>query len=247
MGVGVSKPQIQRHVDGIGIAYQGLNGCVLGFVLRSGSPIQPTQPFDQVEMSVSAQDGKCMLAAERRNPNVVGRDRGASLFELTTKLGVPDCGFLAGLEHVADRNHVLEPAHVLRLMLRMGDSKAVFAQGDDRNENPAGAGELFGSPRFSFRNGGESPRVEDQVLSSGSILLNSRSINRVIRAVSLLKCCKLPTSFILAFPWGGDFAPSFSATASLINSRSGTRCSAALALARWKIASGISNVVFIVP
>src|SRR5712692_4586831 len=88
---------------------------------RSGSPIEPTQPLDQVEMSVSAQDGKGMLPAERRNPNVVGRDRGASLFELTTKLGVPDRGLFTDLEHVADRNHLLQPTLVLTLMSRMGD------------------------------------------------------------------------------------------------------------------------------
>ncbi len=90
-------------------------------------PIEPTQPFDQVEMSVSAQDGKGVLPAERRNPNVVGRDRGTSLFELTTKLGVPDCGFLTDLKHVADAApHVWLPDH------REGfeESDAVFAVSD---------------------------------------------------------------------------------------------------------------------
>ena len=127
---------------------------------HASSPIEPLHPFDQVEMPVSAQDGKVMLSTQRRNPGVVGRNRCASLFN--------------------------------------------------------------------------------------SIVSNSRLIRVLIRAVSLRKCRRLPANFILAFCRAGDLASSLSATASLTNWRRGILCSAAFALARRKMASGISNVVFMV-
>jgi hypothetical protein len=125
---------------------------------HAGLPIEALQPFDQVEMPVPAQDGEVMLSTQRRNPGVVGRNWGASLFN--------------------------------------------------------------------------------------SIVSNSRSIKVLIRAVSLLKCRRLPANFILVFCRAGDLASSFSATASLTNWRKGILCSAAFALARRKRGSGISNVVF---
>ena len=79
---------------------------------HAGLPIEALQPFDQVEMPVPAQDGEVMLSTQRRNPGVVGRNWGASLFN--------------------------------------------------------------------------------------SIVSNSRSIKVLIRAVSLLKCRRLPANFILA-------------------------------------------------
>jgi len=57
-------------------------------------------------MSVSVRDGKGVLPAERRHPNVVGKDGGASRFELTTKLGIPDGSLLTDLGHIANRKHV---------------------------------------------------------------------------------------------------------------------------------------------
>ena len=63
--------------------------------------------------------------------------------------------------------------------------EAVLAQNDNRDGNPRGGGEPLDSARFAVRDSGKSVRIEDQTHSSGSTLSNSRSINLLIRSVSL--------------------------------------------------------------
>src|SRR5258708_7268845 len=131
-------------------------------------------------------------------------------------------------------------------VFRLGDPEPVLTQDNHRNGNMGAACKGLRRARFPLGNGGESVGVENQVHSSGSIFSNSRSISPLMRIVSFRKWRSFPARAILTFGPAGDFASSLSATASLTNWRSGIRLSAALALARRKIASGISNVVFII-
>jgi hypothetical protein len=46
-------------------------------------PVDAVEPRDEIEVPVSAQQGKRMLTAESRDPNVIGRNRGSGSFEFT--------------------------------------------------------------------------------------------------------------------------------------------------------------------
>src|SRR6266566_2661464 len=101
-----------------------------------------------------------------------------------------------------------------------------------------------------LRGSGECVCVEDQWLVSAahiseSTTSNVSSITLFIRCVSLRRSLSLPTCFIQGFrpDVGEDF--NLSSTASVTNCRRGTPCAAAFDLARRKIMSRISRVVFI--
>ena len=83
---------------------------------------------------------------------------------------------------------------VEKIHLRVGYPKVVFDQDDHRNTRPNYAGKLFCRFPFASSAGGVSVHSEDQAHSSGSVLSNSKSITRAIRAVSLRKCCMPPAS-----------------------------------------------------
>src|SRR3989454_12210018 len=74
-------------------------GAFTAASFRGGSPIEPLQTFNQVEVAIAAQDGHSVLATERRNPCVVGWNRSASLFQLDTQLRVPMGGFFIDIQH----------------------------------------------------------------------------------------------------------------------------------------------------
>src|ERR1700687_4693979 len=70
---------------------------------------------------------------------------------------------------------------------------------------------------------------------------------RLILAVSVCRCRSLPNVFIQCLLSVSPWARSLSASASETSARKGIPRSAATVLARRKMASGISNVVFIKP
>ena len=80
-------------------------------------------------MLVLAQNGQGVLAAERRDPRVIGGDRRTSLFELNAHLRVPNGGFLIDLEHARDGDELLQPALVLTPVSRLSNSETVLAGG----------------------------------------------------------------------------------------------------------------------
>ena len=90
---------------------------------RIGSPAKPIESLDQIEVLVSAQNGQGVLAAERRNPRVIGGDRGTGRFELDAQLRIPNGGFVIDLEHARDGDELLQPALVLTPVSRLGNSE----------------------------------------------------------------------------------------------------------------------------
>jgi hypothetical protein len=111
-------------------------------------------------------------------------------------------------------------------------------------------GQCARDARMLLRGSGECVCVEDQSLVSEahiseSTASNVSSITLLIRCVSLCRSLSLPTCFIhgLRPDVGEDF--NLSSTASVTNCRRGIPCAAAFDLARRKIISGISRVVFI--
>src|SRR5256885_5815592 len=73
--------------------------------------------------------GRALLAAERRNPRVIGGDRGTGFFELDAQLRIPNGGFVIDLEHARDGDELLQPALVLTPVSRLGNSETVLAGG----------------------------------------------------------------------------------------------------------------------
>jgi hypothetical protein len=86
--------------------------------------------------------------------------------------------------------------------------------------------------------------VEDHSQSSGSIFSNSLLTIRLIGIVSLWRCLRPPASLTQGFSSLFKLASSSSVTASVTKARSGMPRWAATDLARRKMGSGISRVVF---
>src|ERR1700687_3141539 len=118
-----------------------------------------------------------MLPAERRNPNVIGRDWSSSFLEFTAKCGVGDGGPLIDFEYPTNNNQLRKPALVFVLVPRMGDAKSILTEDDHRNRHFISASEFLDGLAFTFRNSGKRVRIENQAHSSGSIFSNSWSIN----------------------------------------------------------------------
>src|SRR5439155_1304552 len=119
----------------------------------------------------------------------------------------------------------------------------VFAQGNHRYGDLGGFAKEGLKRRFALGQGRKSVGVQNHRRSSGSICSNSRSIRRLILAVSLRKCRSLPKAAIQGLPRPFS-AWSFSTTASETKAQKGIPRSAARDLARRKMPSGISRVVF---
>src|ERR1700674_767623 len=118
-----------------------------------------------------------MLPAERRNPNVIGRDRSSGFLEFTAKHGVRDRCLLIHFEYHTNSNQVRKPALVFMLVPRMGYAKSIFTEDDHRNRSFIGANEFLDGLAFTLRDGGKRVRIENQAHSSGSTFSNSWSIN----------------------------------------------------------------------
>src|SRR6266566_200320 len=91
--------------------FRALGRFALPSVLRSGGADafmksiirsithDPEQTRDEVEVPVSAQHRKRVLAAESRNPNVIGRNRGSGSFEFTVNGGIGGRCLLIHVQH----------------------------------------------------------------------------------------------------------------------------------------------------
>src|SRR6266700_2295879 len=119
----------------------------------------------------------------------------------------------------------------------------VFAQDNHRYGDLGGFAKEGLKRRFALGQGRKSVGVQNHRRSSGSICSNSRSIRRLILAVSGRKCRSLPKAAIQGLPRPFS-AWSLSATASETKAQKGIPRSAARDLARRKMLSGISRVVF---
>jgi hypothetical protein len=98
-----------------------------------------------------------------------------------------------------------------------------------------------------IRHRGECVGVEDHSQSPGSIFANSLLMIRLIRTVWLWRCLRPPASLTQGYSSFFKQASSFSVTASVTKTRSGMPRCAATDLARRKMGSGISRVVFTLP
>jgi hypothetical protein len=95
----------------------------LAFIL----PIDPLNSWRGIEMSASAQDGEVMLAAECRNPQVVGRNGLAHPLQLQADGGVVVSGLIVDVEHTHCSDPLPKPALVVCVVPGLCDSKPVLA------------------------------------------------------------------------------------------------------------------------
>src|SRR5712675_346125 len=103
----------------------------------------------------------------------------------------------------------------------------------------------FNGRRFTVGGSRQDVGIQDQRHISVSIFSESFSIRALMRAVSFRKRFSLPICLTQGLPSDLALAASLSLTASVTNSRRGMPRSAATDLARRKMVSGISSVVFI--
>ncbi len=95
-----------------------------------------------------------MLAAERRDPEIISGDGFALLFQFQTDCCVRVSSLLVDVQHKHGSNPFAEPTLVSESMAGLGDSKPVFAQYDHRNGEVFGAGHKLHSRSFAIGNGG---------------------------------------------------------------------------------------------
>src|SRR5712672_195309 len=103
----------------------------------------------------------------------------------------------------------------------------------------------FNGRRFTVGGSRQRVGIQNQRHISVSIFSESFSIRALMRAVSFRKRFSLPICLTQGLPSDLALAASLSLTASVTNSQSGMPRSAATDLARRKMVSGISSVVFI--
>src|SRR6267154_567252 len=103
----------------------------------------------------------------------------------------------------------------------------------------------FNGRRFTVGGSRQDVGIQDQRHIYVSIFSECFSIRALMRAVSFRKRFSLPICLTQGLPSDLALAASLSLTASVTNSRRGMPRSAATDLARRKMVSGISSVVFI--
>jgi len=86
-------------------------------------------------VSVSAQHRKRVLAAESRNPNVIGRNRGSGSFEFAANDSIGGRCLLIYGQHPELRKVFDKPVFVALPLARLLDTISVFAEDDDRNSD----------------------------------------------------------------------------------------------------------------
>ena len=77
-------------------------------------------------MPVSAQHRKRVLAAESRNPNVIGRNRGSGSFEFTANGGIGGCCLFICVQHPKLWKVFDKPVFVALPLARLLDTISVF-------------------------------------------------------------------------------------------------------------------------
>ena len=91
------------------------------------SPIDAAESSDEIEVPVSAQHRKRVLAAESRNPNVIGRNRGSGSFEFTANGGIGGRCLLIYVQHPEIWKVFDKPVFVALPLARLLDTISVFA------------------------------------------------------------------------------------------------------------------------
>jgi hypothetical protein len=91
------------------------------------------EPRDEIEVPVSAQQGKRMLTAESRDPNVIGRNRGFGSFEFTANGSIGGRCLLLNVQDPEFRKVFDKPVFVALPLARLLDPVPVFSQDNDRH------------------------------------------------------------------------------------------------------------------
>jgi hypothetical protein len=118
-------------------------------------------PLHQVEVLVLAEDGKRMLAAQRRDPGVIGWNRGTRNLQLTLEFGVSHRSFGADIEHPAGRQELGEPSLVVRFAARLHEAEAVLSHDDSWNGEHPGTGDPRHHGLTAIGDSGQRVGVED--------------------------------------------------------------------------------------
>src|SRR5450755_859170 len=186
-----------------------------------------------------------MLTAECGDPNVARRNWSASFLEFGSENCVRDGRLFIDIEHPIFVNRFGQPFLVAQPVTRLQNSIPVFTQHNYRNCDLS----CFTKDRLqrwvSIRYRRQTIRIQDHCRSSVSIWPNSSWMMWLIFTVSLRKRRSLPNVSIQGLFRFAPWARSLSASASETSARKGIPRPAATLLARRKIASGISKVVFI--
>jgi hypothetical protein len=119
---------VDKHGD---VIWKGVESLVTALQ----SPIDAAESMDEIEVPVSAQHRKRVLATESRNPNVIGRNRGSGSFEFTADDGIGGRSLLIYVQHPELRKVFDKPVFVALPLARLLDTISVFAQYDDGNSD----------------------------------------------------------------------------------------------------------------
>ena len=86
-------------------------------------PIDSAKSCHDVEMPISAQNWKSVLAAERCDPDIIGRNRSSSFLEFRAKRGVINGRLLVHVKDAVIRRRIIDG----RWRFRRPDLDALFA------------------------------------------------------------------------------------------------------------------------
>src|SRR6266481_2959789 len=98
-------------------------------------PIDSAKSCHNIEMPVSAQNWKSVLAAERSDPDIIGRNRSSSFLEFRAKRGVIDGRPLVHVKDAVIRKRIHQPLLVPLALPGLSDAISILAQYDYRNGN----------------------------------------------------------------------------------------------------------------
>src|SRR6267143_3498162 len=91
-------------------------------------PIDSAKSCHNVKMPVSAQNWKSVLAAERSDPDIIGRNRSSSFLEFRAKRGVIDGRPLVHVKDAVIRKRIHQPLLVPLAFPGLSDTISILAQ-----------------------------------------------------------------------------------------------------------------------
>lgn len=208
------------------------------------SPVDARQARYHAEMSIATDQRQTVLATERSNPDVVGRNRRSCFPEFVKQCRVV---FRGGVQHGQDAKvgqDISKPTFIGTAISRLTDAKAVLAQHNDWHAKLRLIADRLEQHLITVSQRRECVRVEDQRHASSSTVSKASAMAAFISAVSSRSDRRAPKCFCqpgFLPPW---FAPARAASSACVTTARNVRPSrAACTLASRKRAPGISSVV----
>jgi hypothetical protein len=120
---------------------------------RCDLPIDALNARDKIKVMIAAQEGEGMLAAERRDPQIVGGNGPTLLLEFKPNHRIGVGGLVVDVEHTDGRNPFPEPVFVTCPVPGLGDPKTVFTQDNHGNGKTISTGDNLKGGRIVVGSG----------------------------------------------------------------------------------------------